>query len=457
MKYSTTLFLLLLALVSNAQTEPGFIVHEWGTFTSHYSGNGVPYTDLYKTANEPVPSFVHNIIFTHSQTHTLNDKNGIYTYTGVPTLSDVTQKMETPVLYFYSDKGISNLNVGVRFPQGSISEFYPLPFVNEDTGTIKAKTSVDNWGHMNLSFKNYNGFALWKINVLPSYENVQTTQPDAAVPNVWLAPRKTKSNLIESNGEIEKYIFYRGLGGFTSPVVPRYTKSGKILLENNATEEISYLIVYEMTPDGKRYIWGESSIEKGIIKAFVKSKIVVGDQRWKDFYRAHFIDNLVKAGLYHDEAEAMLNTWNESYFGKPGIKVFWIVPRSFTDKILPISFSAPVSELQRVMVGRTEIDAYSSNDTSYIEDPIITTDVENVIYNIWPNPSNGVIYITSNKLLSEDIIFDLIDFSGRLVRSGSMKLEAGTENQLLFGKLDKGIYCLNIKGRSPKRFSVVVN
>jgi hypothetical protein len=44
-----------------------------------------------------------------------------------------------------------------------------------------------------------------------------------------------------------------------------------------------------------------------------------------------------------------------SYFEKEGLRVFWIVPRKFTDEILPLKLNpAPVS-LERVLVGRTEV------------------------------------------------------------------------------------------------------
>jgi hypothetical protein len=64
---------------------------------------------------------------------------------------------------------------------------------------------------------------------------------------------------------------------------------------------------------------------------------------------------LVVAGLYEDEALAMLETWKKSYFDHPGLKVFWILPKSITDQLLPIEFFPNPQTLQRVLVGRSEI------------------------------------------------------------------------------------------------------
>jgi hypothetical protein len=63
---------------------------------------------------------------------------------------------------------------------------------------------------------------------------------------------------------------------------------------------------------------------------------------------------LIAQGLFADEAEAMLNTWKASYFQKPGLRVFYIVPREWTDYFLPLEFSVP-ARVTRVIVGRIDL------------------------------------------------------------------------------------------------------
>jgi hypothetical protein len=70
--------------------------------------------------------------------------------------------------------------------------------------------------------------------------------------------------------------------------------------------------------------------------------------------RAEMKAALSKEGLYDDEAEAMLSTWELSYFKSPGLRLFFTVPREWTDYVLPLSISVP-SEITRVMVGRIEL------------------------------------------------------------------------------------------------------
>jgi hypothetical protein len=63
---------------------------------------------------------------------------------------------------------------------------------------------------------------------------------------------------------------------------------------------------------------------------------------------------LTRDGLYPDEAEGLLNTWEASYFKRPGLRMFFMVPRQWTDKHLPLHISAP-AQVERVMVGRVEL------------------------------------------------------------------------------------------------------
>ncbi len=59
-------------------------------------------------------------------------------------------------------------------------------------------------------------------------------------------------------------------------------------------------------------------------------------------------------GLFSDEAWAMVNTWERSYFKTEGLRVLYVLPRQWTDDLLPISFDPVPDELVRTLVGRVE-------------------------------------------------------------------------------------------------------
>ncbi len=68
-----------------------------------------------------------------------------------------------------------------------------------------------------------------------------------------------------------------------------------------------------------------------------------------DMHKALTVD-----GLYDDEATALLSTWERAYFKSPGLRLFYVVPREWTDDRLPLTVSVP-ADINRVMMGRIEL------------------------------------------------------------------------------------------------------
>jgi hypothetical protein len=69
---------------------------------------------------------------------------------------------------------------------------------------------------------------------------------------------------------------------------------------------------------------------------------------------AEMRSSLVADGLYLDEANALLTTWQKSYFHSPGLRLFYLVPRAWTDHYLPLTVTGE-PKIERVMVGRLEL------------------------------------------------------------------------------------------------------
>ena len=64
---------------------------------------------------------------------------------------------------------------------------------------------------------------------------------------------------------------------------------------------------------------------------------------------------LVGDGLNPDEAVAMIQTWADSWFDEDGVRVLYLVPRAFTDSVLPLTLTPTPRALARVFVGRAEV------------------------------------------------------------------------------------------------------
>lgn len=85
------------------------ILHEWGTFTSFSGSNGVPVG--FQPDNSDLPGFVYH----HAgDPHWKADRLQV----------SGTVSMETPVMYFYTDREVEAL-IRVNFPKGWITEWFP--------------------------------------------------------------------------------------------------------------------------------------------------------------------------------------------------------------------------------------------------------------------------------------------------------------------------------------------
>jgi hypothetical protein len=63
----------------------------------------------------------------------------------------------------------------------------------------------------------------------------------------------------------------------------------------------------------------------------------------------------VRAGLFKDEAQAMLDTWKNGYLRTPGLRLLYVLPRSEVDRALPLQMTPAPEKLERVFVGRIEV------------------------------------------------------------------------------------------------------
>src|SRR6267143_1500910 len=100
------LFLLIATVVLPKRVDDTqMTVHEWGTFTSVSGDDGRAIQWRTYGGSGDLPCFV-------------------YSFGGIKGNLFGSVRMETPVLYFYSPRN-SVANVKVRFPKGTITEWYP--------------------------------------------------------------------------------------------------------------------------------------------------------------------------------------------------------------------------------------------------------------------------------------------------------------------------------------------
>ncbi|HEY7090438.1 MAG TPA: hypothetical protein VH518_20240 [Tepidisphaeraceae bacterium] len=334
--------LAFLSCLSPAVAEDNrLVVHEWGTFTSLQDENGRALGAINQDV-EPLPDFVKNLF--PADTSSPFSK-------GVAVSPDVTMRLETPVVYFHPPQGSKPLDVSfsAEFHGGLLTQFYPDATFTPPSEKI-GRDTVGKLQWRNLT--------------------VGTGKPGPATTSrVWLAPRKVNAaDVTAANGDNERYLFYRGVGHLDSPLrvqhdggTLRISGHSNILcdlLESLRVDDLWYL---DVAADGRSAFrklpptlitQSESMrLNCSTAEAFEPSEYA-NDGITK--LRAEMKPALMKAGLFDDEAEAMLNTWEEAYFKSPGTRVLYIVPRIWVDSILPIKLSVD-AQIERVMVGRIDL------------------------------------------------------------------------------------------------------
>ena len=368
-RWALTLGLLLgIVGVRGAERVSPLVVHEWGTITTRHAPDGTPEGRLNRISkSEVLPAFVHR--YEPPSTKDKPEKSwGKSPMT--PGRPDVTMRLETPVLYFYPPAGSSSLppfDVSVTFRGGIVNEFYPLAeaSVEVDVDRVNAKIEA---GHL----KSWDGAVLnnyvagglrWRGLSLREAVSIPRTSSHA-----WLAPRRVRSTgVATASGEGERYLFYRGVAHLDALV---QTELSTAEVRLRAPKRLHWMRAPSMTianlwlvhirPDGsaafREYTQigiakDRASTELRRIPLFAAKDYTAGSLA--DLRRA-MKQALVAAGLFEDEAEAMLETWKESYFRTPGLRIFYTVPDEWLSYFLPLRISVP-HELKRVLVGRIDI------------------------------------------------------------------------------------------------------
>lgn len=353
--------LVAVAMTNSADSEPlnDYIAHEWGTFTSVSGSDGVQLDGLF-LEEEKLPKFVKELQIPIGKLK--------FQGMGLPdfNIRGVNIKMETPVIYFYSEKE-GNVDVNVKFKGGIVNQWYPASVNNRHISFNEGKSTLSPINAPDFTSV-YNDSLNWKVKVLGPNSHLSYTSPQNLETPTWVNPRYTDANMLQIGKDREKFIFYRGLARFDQPFKVTSQSSSQLTLQNTGNDEIGFAMVYEYTKDKKAKVWWTGKLDGKEQKVVHKKELDVNKS-----IHGEFLSGLIKAGLYKKEAQSMLETWRHSYFEKEGLRVFWIVPRKFTDEILPISFKPAPKKLERVLVGRSEVLTHK-NEVKLVKDFVHNTE-----------------------------------------------------------------------------------
>ncbi len=333
-----------------------FVVHEWGTFTSFSGSDGVK-LEFRPLLDTDLPPFVLNRPRQAGDISTLLMKSAL----------PVLQRMETPVTYFYSDRPRA-VNVRVGFPRGLLTEFFPPVAVMQPEftpGPEPISGSELDWGRVWIIPEDR---LRADVDDRELAERIQKRMLPRLLPfseghEHYAYARRTDSSLVyvereadperryaPHGGWFEKFLFYRGVGNFELPLQLTAHAGEQFELANLGSEPIRSLFLVTVEDQRLRFA-AYDEIGAGRRLTLTQS----AHSATIDELAAAVQAGLVRAGLYEKEAVAMVDTWRSSWFGERGTRLFYLLPESLTDELLPLTIEPSPDERLRVMVGRLEI------------------------------------------------------------------------------------------------------
>jgi hypothetical protein len=311
------------------------VVHEWGTFTSFAGSDGVPVPFL--PNNTDLPKFVY---------YQDGGKGGRLLAAG-------TVSMETPVIYFYTERA-QRASVRVDFPLGWITEWYPYA-----TAPPEHKGGDEIAKYLGGSPKGQS--MRWDVSLLPgetaAFPQEKTANPyyqaratdAAAVQSEFNAAVEDRNHLLRGGKVVqrEKFLFYRGVGTFPTPVTVRALSNGKVSVTNAASDRVAGLVLVQVRAGKVAFRGlGDLGVKEEKVTALPESGVGTAD------LSEVLVKELIAAGLYEKEARAMVKTWEAAWFGEEGARLLYLVPRSRTDELLPLTIEPKPTAMVRVLVGR---------------------------------------------------------------------------------------------------------
>lgn len=351
------------------QQNAPLIVHEWGTFTSFSGSDGIK-LEFRPLLTSDLPSFVFN----------RTRQSGAWF--GKTSIAAV-QRMETPVTYFYTPIE-RDVSVRVDFPAGLLTEFYPpvrdfaprrdkndkRPFDYREGNVRTApelKDSMIDWGKVHLipveSLRAH--VADEELSRRLGRHLAETMLPGAGVHQHYAAARATDSAIVQvrhkkSDGSsgvfvpsadyFEKFLFYRGVGNFRLPLSLTAESDSMFRLTNAGQLPVTGLFLVSVSGEELRFQrYEQLAASSEIVLTHSENASKLSD------LERQVAEALVAEGLYQKEAWAMVATWRDSWFREEGTRLFYIVPRQITDRLLPLKIEPTPDETVRVLVGRMEV------------------------------------------------------------------------------------------------------
>jgi hypothetical protein len=311
-------------LAADPPPAKGLAVHEWGMFRVH---NDVELANADMRAIwEGLPKFVY----------------GQVSGRDLPKHWQNIETVDKPVIFFHASEPV-DVDLRIDFPTGIPALWWPgteSPAI--ENGAIRGAVA----GKPAKSLQ-------WHLRLKKPPENYRVNEPALPEAGAWAKPLRavaadevfSKVGERRFGYEREKFVYYDGLLPRGKWVEVVATKE-KVTVRCRADHPVFDLTAIDRKADGSVRVARMAKLEGDEVKALDFQ--AVEKEKWPAEGVRTLTKQLTDAGLYEDEAGAMLAFWQPELFETEGLTIFYRLPQAEYERLLPMTMKPAPKELVRV-------------------------------------------------------------------------------------------------------------
>lgn len=256
-----------------------------------------------------------------------------------------------PIIYFYSQEPL-RIRVKVKFPYGNPAQTLPqaqylgnsikwrVKILENEKSKVERNSLFDEEQEIKKARKKLEQFRRRPLQSITDEDWVEIA-------------REVKSNTIKVNMQKEKFLFYDGiLRNYEFDVLideEKSSRTGSVFsIENDSENDIYDILIIKK--EDEQYEIGTLSKVKSERSAKVKTE-VIKEGEFQSKGSKILKKALIKAGLYKDEAESVIEIWIDKFFNEEKEEYTYLIYRITEEeynKLLPIKIKPAPKEIKRV-------------------------------------------------------------------------------------------------------------
>jgi hypothetical protein len=256
----------------------------------------------------------------------------------IPEASPQLLPVAAPVIYFHAPQPQA-VNVRVDFPKGKPAVWWPA---NTNIARKPDQSLRDNYLEWQLQVKSP---AAGPLSEKPLPKGHWMEALRAVKADHVLARDVSQSDLTPAK---EKFVYYDGL--IPAPVGLTISVAGdKVTLRNQAKYAVFDVTVVDRRTPGKVRVARLAQLDAGAEKQGLDFR-AADPTRWPAAGLEELVGQLKAAGLHDDEARALANVWKKEFFETEGLGLFYRLPQSEYDRMLPLTVTPKPEKVTRVLL-----------------------------------------------------------------------------------------------------------